>query len=179
MSEGEHGRQSSAKSCLSCSPFFAEGAHFPPLTHGDEVALLHTQQTRQRATGGRVILASSGEVTVSSRVLGQMSTRSGLVTRRSKYFLCLLLRDVSVLFPLASRSVHSDVFYHLSSCLWVLLDSMTELFKICQSRAAERAQCGGRDTGAVQLPRLLSSKWELIELRFVEHQQSDLIYKAC
>lgn len=171
MSEGEHGRQSSAKSCLSCSPLLAEGAHFPPLPHWDEVALLPTLLTRQRATGGRVILASSGDVIVSSRVLGQKSTRSGLVTRRSKYFLCLLQRDVSVLLPLASLFV--DMFYHFSSCLWVLLDSVTELFKICQSRAAERAQCSGRDTVAVQLPPLLSFKWELIELRLVEHQQSD------
>lgn len=134
MSEGEDGKQSSAKLCLSCSPLLAEGAHFPPLTHWAEIVLLHT---RQRATGGSVTLASSGDVIVSSRLLGQKSTRSGLVTRRSKYFLCLLQRDVSVLFPLASLFVHSDMFYHLSSCLWVLLHSVTELFKICQSRVAE------------------------------------------
>lgn len=179
MSEGECGRQSSAKSYLSCSALLAEGARFPPLTHWAEVALLHTLLLRQRATGGSIILASSGDVIVSSRVLGQKSTRSGLVTRRSKYFLCFLRWDVSVLFPLASLFVHSDMFYHLSSCLWVLLCSVTELFKIHQPRAAERAQCGGRDSGAVWPPHSLSSKCELVGLRFVEHQQSDVVYKSC
>lgn len=66
MSEGEHGRQSRARSYLSCSALLAEGAHFPPLTHWDEAALLHTLLMRLGATGGSVILASSDVIVSSS-----------------------------------------------------------------------------------------------------------------
>jgi len=134
---------------------------------------------RQRASGGSVILPSSRDVIASSVVSGQKSNRSGLVTRRSKYFLCLLQSDVSVLFPLMSLFVHCDVFYHLSSCLWYIeFYFVTEMFRICQTTVAESVPWDGRQSMAVQPARLLCSIGQIesyIESRFVEQQQSDLV----
>lgn len=119
---------------------------------------------RQRASGGSVVLPSSGDVIASSIVLGQKSNRSGLVTRRSKYFLCLLQWDVSVLFPRTSLFVHYDIFYHLSSCLWYIgsyftmqqncLKSVRPRLQRARSVAGGRAWLCGRLARSAPLAKL-------------------------
>lgn len=58
---------------------------------------------------------------------------------------------------------------------------MTELFKIHQTMIAESTQCDGRKSVAMRPARLLCSVAQIasyLELRFVEHWQSDLVYES-